>query len=250
MNRHVAAEIESYWQIRAANYDKLYWTKDSTYLSEIVRLAELQKEHVVLDVGTGTGTLAVAVKDLVHHVVAIDISDAMLEHGDWKGISVIRWHIGETLFADGIFDRLFARMVFHHILDDLESAIRCCYNSLKEGGKIIVAEGVPPVNDTDVIAWYTEMFKLKEDRTTFTPEALVSYLINGQFKNVTAHVHYTKNFSIRNWVKNSGLDKKTQRRIMNAHRLAPPKIRQAYNMRMTRDDCIVRTKNSIIVAEK
>ncbi len=243
-------DIKSYWQIRAANYDKLYWTKDPKYLSEISRLAELEKHHIVLDVGTGTGAIAAAVKDLVRHAVAIDISDAMLKEGRWTGISVINWDIGESLFADATFDRVFARMVFHHILDNLDRAILRCYDLLKEGGKIIVAEGVPPVDDPDVVEWYAEMFKLKEERRTFTPESLVHYLGKNGFKNVSPHMHYTDNFSIANWVGNSGLGRKTQEEIMKRHRLAPEKIRRVYDMRMTDDDCIVRTKNVIVVAEK
>lgn len=67
-------------------------------------------------------------------------------------------------------------MVFHHIMDNLDRAVLRCYDLLKENGKICVAEGVPPVDDPDVVDWYTEMFKLKEERRTFTPEQLVDYL--------------------------------------------------------------------------
>jgi len=244
------ADTEAFWKIRAAKYDKLFWTKDSSYLEDIVRLGDVKKEHVVLDVGTGTGAIKNVINDHVRHVVAIDSSDDMLQKGRWTGTSIIKWDIGEALFKDGIFDRVFARMVFHHIIDNLDRAVLRCYDLLKENGKICVAEGVPPVDDADVVDWYTEMFKLKEERRTFTPEQLANYLKKNGFKNVTSHIHYMENFSIRNWVENSGLKESVQKEIINLHREAPEKIQEVYNMRTSEADCIIRSRSVIVVGEK
>ena len=244
------ADPEAFWKMRSAKYDKLFWTKDRSYLEDIVRLGDIKKGHVVLDVGTGTGAIKNVIKDHVHHVVAIDSSSDMLQKGNWTGTSIIKWDIGEALFKDGIFDRVFARMVFHHIIGNLDRTVLRCYDLLKETGKICVAEGVPPVDDADVVDWYTEMFKLKEKRRTFTLEQLVSYLKKNGFKNVTSHIHYMENFSIRNWVENSGLKESIQKEIINLHREAPEKIKEVYNMRIGEDDCIIRSKNVIIVGEK
>jgi len=241
---------DSFWRIRAANYDKLFWVKDPGYISEIIKLADLEKTHIVLDVGTGTGVVANAVKDYVGHVVAIDTSDGMMEKGAWTGTSVIKWDINEALFVNGIFDRIFARMVFHHILENLDRAILRCFDLLKPGGKILVAEGVPPVNDADVVEWYKDVFKLKEARRTFTPEELVYYLSKNGFTEVTPHIFYMQNFSISNWLENSGLDENTQAMILRMHWEADKKIKDAYNMRITGEDCFIRTKNVIIVAKR
>ena len=247
--RDIASE-KAFWDIRSANYDKLYWTRDESYLADICRLSDLREEHLVLDVGTGTGAIAKASNQHVRHVVAIDISDSMLEKGRWSGMSVIKWDIGESFFADGIFDRVIARMVFHHILDNLDRAILRCYDLLKPGGKITVAEGVPPVDDPDVVEWYTGMFRLKEERRTFTPAMLVHYLEKNGFKNVACHEHYMDDFSIGNWIGNSGLDQGIQNEMMEIHRNAPQKIKDVYDMRITDDDCIIRSKSVIVVGDK
>ena len=144
-------ETDSFWKIRAAKYDKLYWTKDNNYLSEIVNLGDLKKHHLALDVGTGTGAIAGSINKYVRHVVAIDTSNDMLEKGNWTGISTVKWNIGDSIFIDSTFHRVFARMVSHHILDNLGRAIIRCYDLLKDRGKIIVAEGVPRSNDPDVL---------------------------------------------------------------------------------------------------
>ena len=241
---------EHFWKIRSAKYDKLYWVKDKDYLTNIISEANLDENQIVLDVGTGTGIIANSIKKLVKHIVAIDISNAMLEKGQWNGISVINWDIGEKLFVNNLFDRVFARMVFHHILDNLDRAILRCYDLLKDNGKIIIAEGVPPTNDKKIIDWYTDMFKLKEKRRTFIPEDLCYYLIKNGFKNVDYKIYIMENFNINNWLNNSGIDPKIQDEILRLHLEADPMIKEAYNMKINNGECIVRTKNIIVTGEK
>lgn len=250
MTQEDLEETQTFWKIRAANYDKLYWTKDDGYIEEIVRSANLEKDHVVLDVGTGTGVIARAVRGHVRHVIAVDISNAMLSEGEWSGISIIQWDVGESLFADGIFDRVFARMVFHHILDNLDRAVLRSYDLLKWGGKIVVAEGVPPTDDPEVVEWFTEMFRWKEARRTFLPGTLVRALERNGFQNVVFRDYFMQDFSVANWLRHSGLEKSIYERIMRIHKEASPKVKDAYQMRETGDDYILRTRNVIAVGTK
>ena len=221
------SDIHHFWDIRSAKYDKL-----------------------LLDVGTGTGAIANSVQKLVKKVVAIDISDSMLKNGRWDGVSVVNWDIGENFFADNLFHRVMARMVFHHILDNLDRAILRCYDLLKDGGKITIAEGVPPVDDQKVVDWYTEMFKYKEKRRTFLPKDLIYYLRKNGFQNIKHSIHIMENFNINNWLENSGLDSKNQEIILNMHLEADNDIKKAYNMRINNNECFVRTRNVIITGEK
>jgi ubiquinone/menaquinone biosynthesis C-methylase UbiE len=239
-----------FWDIRAEHYDKLFWVSDEPYLAEIIALGDLRDDQLVLDVGTGTGKVAQAISKYVRHVVAIDMSEAMLLRGKWVGISTVKWDVGESFFQDALFDRAFARMCFHHILENLDRAIIRCYDLLKNGGRIVVAEGVPPADDEDVVDWYTKMFALKEERRTFTATELVYFLEKNGFCNVTCKSYYMEDFSVSNWVKNSGLDRARQEEIIEFHRQASGKIKQLYNMRVTPDDCIIRTKNVIVVGQK
>lgn len=243
-------EKETFWRIRSAKYDKLYWTKDQNYLEKIIQLADLKNNHLVLDVGTGTGAVANYVKQFVEHVVAVDISNSMLEKGHWTGTSVVKWDIGESLFINNIFDRVFARMVFHHILERFNRSILRCYDLLKEGGKFILAEGVPPNDNPEIVEWYTEMFRHKEERRTFTPDFLEESLREGGFQNIVTKIYYMHEFSVDNWLKNSGLEETTRNDIFQMHVQAPPQVKEAYHMQFTENDCLIRTKNIIMVAEK
>ena len=243
-------EDKNFWHIRSANYDKLFWTKDKDFLSLIIENADLESEHLALDVGTGTGVVANEVAKHVRHVVAIDIADSMLSKGKWSDISVLKWDIADVLFAQGLFDRVFARMVFHHILDNLDRAILRCFDLLKEDGKIVIAEGVPPSNDDDVIKWFTDMFALKEKRRTFTPSNLEFYLEKNGFKDIKTDIHVMEDFNVNNWLINSGLSEQRQNQILQMHLTADDKIKRAYNMREKDGQCLIRTLNAVVTGRK
>jgi predicted SAM-dependent methyltransferase len=174
----------------------------------------------------------------------------MLEKGDWEGFSTVKWDIAESLFQNNLFDRLVARMVFHHILDNLDRVFLRCYDLLRRGGKLIVAEGVPPSEDKKVVDWYTHMFSFKEKRRTFTPSQLEYYFKKNGFKRIKVRIHVMERFSIHNWLENSGLGQQRITKIMNLHLGAPQNIKDIYNMQITNNDCLVDTTNVIISGEK
>jgi ubiquinone/menaquinone biosynthesis C-methylase UbiE len=245
-----ASKEERFWDIRAAKYDRLFWTKDRSYIEALVHVVTLKPHHIVLDVGTGTGTVAREIRKHVGHVIAVDVSDAMLSCGCWTGISAIKWDIGSSFFADDVFDRVYARMVFHHILDNLDRAVLRCFDLLKAGGRIVVAEGIPPNNTDRVVRWYSEMFRHKEERLIFTEQILRDCLKRNGFRSVRCKMHIMQNFSVKNWVVNSGLSQKKQETIFALHKDAPAEVKDAYKMRFSNDDCLLETRNAILVGVK
>ena len=120
--------------------------------------------------------MAPTIQPKVKHVVGLDVSEGMLEKGQWQEFSVIKRDIGDLIFVNAFFDKLVARMVFHHIVDGLDRALLRCFDFLKCPGKLIVAEGVPASDAPDIVKWYTDMFRLKEIRRAFTPNELVQSL--------------------------------------------------------------------------
>lgn len=239
-----------FWNVRARNYDKLFWTKDAGYLDKILAVSGFSKKDLVLDIGTGTGAMARCIRPHVRHVVGMDFSDSMLKQGKWEGISMVKWDITDSLFHNRLFDKIVGRMVFHHILDNLDRAFLRCYDLLKSKGKLIIAEGIPPSEDQDIIDWYTEMFKHKEVRRTFTRGFLVHSFVKNGFRDVRAYKYKMKRFNINNWLINSGLHKAKQKLILNVHADAPPKVKAAYNMKIENGVCYVDTDNLIIVGKK
>ena len=241
---------EAFWCKRAEHYDKLFWVRDESYLDTIIKMGDFKKDYIVLDMGVGTGAVAKKIKPHVKHVIGVDISDSMLNRSDWEGISLVKWDICKRLFDKNIFDRIVARMVFHHVLKDLDGVLKRCYRILKAGGRIIVAEGLPPSDDPEVIKWYEDMFKLKEERRTFSEKELFDLLHRAGFKNITVCRHTMHNFSVKNWLKNSGLPKDTQVKILNLHLNAKENVKKAYDMKVVDGDCLLNTSNVILIGEK
>ena len=240
---------EEFWKIRSEKYNNLNWVNEPTYLEAFIASTDFNLNDTVLDVGAGTGVITHAVAPLVKEVIGIDISQDMMEHSNWKGnMYFIKKDIRNKIFHESTFDKITARMVFHHILEDTQEAMDECYRLLKIGGKIILSEGVPP--NSEVKADYEEIFKLKEERLTFLPEDLKNLMEKSGFKNVKIHTHIMKNFSVKNWLENGGISQDKQDKIFEMHVTGSQIFRKSYNLKIVNGDCLIDVKNVIVVGEK
>jgi len=241
---------EKFWKIRSERYNNLKWVNDSSYLKAFISSAGFNNKDLVLDVGTGTGVVAHALAPIVKEVIGLDISQDMLEHSNWKDNKYfIKRDIRDPIFYDNVFDKVTARMMFHHILEDTQKAMNECHRVLKKGGKMILSEGVPPT--PAVKEDYTKMFKLKEERLTFLEEDLVGMMEKAGFKNIRVITHIMKHFSVKNWLENSGnLPKEKQNKIFEMHVTGSNIFKKAYNMKIVNGDCLIDVKNLILVGEK
>ena len=241
---------EQFWKIRSKKYNNLKWVNEPTYLQAFVSATDLNKDDLVLDVGTGTGVIAHALAPLVKEVIGLDISQDMLEHSNWEGNKYfIKRDIRDPMFYDNVFDKVTARMVFHHIIDKTQEAMDECYRVLKKKGKMIFSEGVPPI--PELKDDYKRIFELKEDRLTFLEEELVDMMKRSRFENIEVIPHIMKNFSVKDWLeKAGGLPKEKQDKIFEMHVTASDIFKKAYNMKIVNGDCLIDIKNLILVGEK
>lgn len=124
-----------------------------TLRETVVERAELRLGMRVLDVGCGTGTLALRLKSAVGEsgvVSGIDASPEMIEVAARKargrGVDLdLRVEVAERLpFGDGEFDRVTSTLVFHHFPDDVKLAsLREIRRVLAPGGRLVVADFPP-----------------------------------------------------------------------------------------------------------
>ena len=111
----------------------------------LLRQADLQPNHRVLDVGCGTGTLAVAIKQRHGQadVSALDPDPKALTRAKRKaaraGVTVkFDQGFSDALpYADAAFDRVFSSLMFHHLSRaGKEGTLREVVRVLKPGGEL------------------------------------------------------------------------------------------------------------------
>jgi len=222
-----------YWKIRAKKYNKLQWVKNKTLLKELIKFCNFKKSDIVLDAGCGTGTVACGIFKLVSTVVAIDKSKDMLnKFKENKNIIKLHRDIQKNPFGNNFFNQIIARMLFHH-LDNFNKVFKDCYKMLRPKGFFVIQEGgIWSEKEKELLKWYFNMMKLKEKRHNFTQEELIKYFKKSNFKNIKYKIIIDKNFCIDNWLKNSGQNKKIQKKIYNLHLNASDNIKKKYNMKI------------------
>ena len=224
------------WEIRAPKYDNLEWTNRDEYMETFLKMCDLKSSFDTCDVGTGTGIIAHALAHYCKKVKAIDLSESMLNIAEskrrLKNIYYEIMNAEKIQYDSNTFDCVTARMCFHHITHQ-NNALQECVRILKPGGKFIISEGIPPPGTRK---FYTDMFKLKEKRRTYTIDDLVELLEYAGLQNVVIQVHKMPSVSINNWLENSGKDKNTCKRIYDKHLDCEEYIKKAYNMKILNGD--------------
>ena len=138
----------------AAGYDLVAWLlllgRERAFRDRLVRLARLEPGQSVLDIGCGTGSLALAAKRRVGpfgSVHGIDASPEMIARARKKaskaGVDVTFTNsvVEELPFPDGHFDAVLSTLMLHH----LPSAAReqCMHETrrvLKPGGRVLAVD--------------------------------------------------------------------------------------------------------------
>src|SRR5918992_5686450 len=138
----------------AARYDLLVWLlthgRHRAFRERLVGLARLAAGESILDVGCGTGSLAIAAKRQVGvggPVFGIDASPAMIARATSKaaraGIDVsFKTAVAETLpFPDAQFDVVLSTLMLHHLPRKVRQ--QCAHEVrrvLKPQGRVLVVD--------------------------------------------------------------------------------------------------------------
>lgn len=145
----------------ARYYDLLAWLltlgRERAFRERLVELARLAPSESVLDVGCGTGSLAIAAKRRVGAagtVYGIDASPAMIDRAERKaakaGVEVMfQTAIVEALpFPDSHFDAVLSTLMLHHLPRPVRE--RCAGEMrrvLKPGGRVLAVDFATPARE-------------------------------------------------------------------------------------------------------
>ncbi|MEK3875920.1 class I SAM-dependent methyltransferase [Paenibacillus sp. FSL M7-0420] len=108
----------------------------------------LQSDHTLLEIGTGTAELAIAAARQCNKVIAIDISSSMLDYAKRKakrlGVHNIEFYLGGFLSFAGAgrsLDAVVTQNALHHLPDTWKMiALTRIYDMLKTGGKFYLKD--------------------------------------------------------------------------------------------------------------
>jgi len=130
-------------------------TRERRFKRALIRQAELRAGHAVLDLATGTGTLAVWMKQAEPQtmVTAADIDPGILARAQRKA-GTAGTEIGFELadcralpYPDGSFDRVVSSLLFHHLRwPEKILAAREVFRVLRPAGELHVADWGRPGN--------------------------------------------------------------------------------------------------------
>lgn len=139
---------------------------------KVVSTLKLTGNESILEIGTGTGELAIFLSSYCRRVHAIDVSDAMLSQAIAKATLLhannIQFQKGGFLtyaFAPESYDAIVSQLALHHLPDTWKLiALNRIYKALKSGGR----------------------FYLKDIAYTFAPDRYAVYFDN----LISLHKHY------------------------------------------------------------
>jgi ubiquinone/menaquinone biosynthesis C-methylase UbiE len=135
----------NYWNKKASDYDNHLKKSENAYLKIIELIKkESSESQTLLDIGTGTGEIPIALSDNVGKIIATDFSQEMISIANLKikklNINNITFQVQDCYnlsYSDEMFDIIVASNLLH-ILDKPEQFLNSIKRLLKKNGKLIV----------------------------------------------------------------------------------------------------------------
>lgn len=116
------------------------------FLEEVVGRSGVMSGHTAVDVGCGTGSLALGLAQRVRKVIGVDVSGYLLRiaaANAWRAslnnVEFMEGGVGALPLGAGAADAVFCNLLLHHAADP-DAAIRDMCRVLRPGGVVVLAD--------------------------------------------------------------------------------------------------------------
>lgn len=158
-------------------------------IKEILDFLDLQRDQVVLEIGTGTGEFALAAASHCRKVYAVDLSRGMLTYAEKKakarGVANVEFLQGGFLtyvHKGEMLDAAVSQLALHHLPDFWKQvALIRLAGMLKPGGKLCLRDVVYSFSPADHQKFFEEFFSSESERTKGDAEfvgSIISHVKN------------------------------------------------------------------------
>jgi ubiquinone/menaquinone biosynthesis C-methylase UbiE len=158
--------------------DELKWNHNNCYFKQLMKLVPNTVE-TCLEIGCGKGELSFMLSKKSQKVIAVDLSDKMIERAKVlypnKNIEYICGNILNMKFENNSLDVIITTATAHHL--PYEWLLCFAKNKLKKGGKLIILDLVKVKSFSDYIIW----------GSAFIPNIIMNLLKNGRLQKDDAH---------------------------------------------------------------
>ena len=136
------AYIDSDIQISAGGADGVArFVMEPSPLAKLLQLAQITRDHVVLEIGCGSGYCAALLSLLAGSVVAVesdselaDAASERLSDGGYDNVAVVTGDLEKGYAAEGPYDLIFVNGA-------VETVPAALFDQLREGGRLVAAIG-------------------------------------------------------------------------------------------------------------
>jgi ubiquinone/menaquinone biosynthesis C-methylase UbiE len=178
-----------YWDIKANDYDN-HMKKSKNAYDKVIELVkkEVNKSQILLDIGTGTGAIPIAIANYLDKIIATDYSQTMIDVANNKikelNINNITFQVQDgynLIFNDEMFDVVLAANILH-LLDKPEHFLNSIKRLLKESGKLIIPTFMHNENIKTKIISRILKYKGHPIVTRFDSKSFVDFVENCGYK--------------------------------------------------------------------
>lgn len=132
-------------------YDWVFGRKTNETLFDLVNLAA---DHVLLDIGGGTGRITMHFNAITSVAIVADSAQRMLQEAVKKGLITVNTYSEKLPFTNLCFDRIIMVDAFHHVADQ-QGTLDEIWRTLAPGGRLIIEE-------PDIHHWVVKLIALGE----------------------------------------------------------------------------------------